>query len=300
MMVLSTAPCRIGLFGGGTDVNPYAEKYGGVCINLAINLYQTVVLGGYNLLLDSDSEEFFDKFTNYPVFHDKDMPAESGLGSSASLAVALLGAVNKLDQKSWTRDQIAEKAWDIEVNKLGLFGGKQDQYASVYGGMNLWKFGKEVIRYSIPRSIAEDFSKHILLFYSGENRTNTKIQEELKELTDSQKIALNNIKSMANDVYHFLQIREYRNIGVLLRASWDQKKLSNPKATNERLDEIHKTFIDAGAWGSKTSGSGGGGFCFCITPPDKQDKIITKMESIGCVHYDFNPCFNGLQVRKLP
>jgi D-glycero-alpha-D-manno-heptose-7-phosphate kinase len=298
-MILATAPTRLGLFGGGTDLPIYSSKYGGVCINMAINLRQFVVVGGIDVLQDGDNPAFFKAFTREPVYHTKDMPAESGLGSSASLAVALLGAVNKMHNKGWTKDQIAELAWEVEVNKLGLFGGKQDQYACIYGGLNEWTFTNCVIQQNpFPRSVADSLSKRILVFYSGENRKNTKIQEQLKELTPQQKEALDRIKNITHEAYHKIYRGNYKGLGGLLKRSWIEKKKSNPLATNERLDEIHNALTDS--WGSKTSGSGGGGFCFCIADPKKHDKIINKMESIGCVHYDFGVDYNGLEVRKLP
>src|SRR4030042_4135023 len=147
MKIIAQAPCIVSLFGGGTDVDPYASKYGGLVFNIAINIRQKIILGGKSKLLPQDNEEFFKVFQPKMkrIEHMFDGEIESGLGSSASLAVALVGAGLKWNGIEMSKEWIAEKAGDIEENKLGLYGGRQDQLCAAYGGVNLMEFGKKVI-----------------------------------------------------------------------------------------------------------------------------------------------------------
>src|SRR3990167_8902661 len=173
MKYLCEAPVRISLFGSGSDVGEYASKYGGVCINMAINIRQRFILGddekvdfGY---LENTNPKFYEAFfkeiyrPNY-FLQEFDGYIHGGLGTSASAAVCLVAGLSKLKGESLTRYQIAEEAWDIEVNKLKMFGGRQDQFCATFGGFNLMKFEGMVEMQSIHRGLAENVVSHLLLF----------------------------------------------------------------------------------------------------------------------------------------
>ena len=294
MRIISSAPCRIGLFGGGTDTNPYAEKYGGVVINIAINLRQKVILGDGSKLLEYDNPDFFKAFTFLPVKHEFENDIESGLGTSAALAVSLVGA----SRTGLSRSEIAEKAWKIEVSKLGLFGGKQDQYASVFGGMNLWKFSNVVKRIGIAKEKAEKLKKYILLFSTGITRPNPKLQENLKVLTEKQKQALDIIKQIASDAYHRIYSEDYEGLGNLLNDSWRYKKMSN-KVTNKKINGIYDLAISSGTWGGKLCGSGGGGHMIFMADSNNHEKIIYNLSKVGVENIPYKIDYDGLKVERI-
>ena len=198
MKIIASAPCRISLFGGGTDLPVFYEKHGGLVISMAINLKQ-------HIEFDTDAPKgispewaipqngnvdfygkFMDEFKLNRVFfvNKSDAPIQSGLGSSASAAVALVAALSRIKGQNLTKEEIAEKAWDIEVNKLGLYGGKQDQYRAVYGGFGSTRFKDYAISTVYNAFVNNDFwEERLMLFYTGETRKDPKIQERFKQLT---------------------------------------------------------------------------------------------------------------------
>lgn len=304
MIVKVICPTRISLFGGGSDVEPYASKYGGTCINMAINLYQHMTFDtGYpkeRLLIpygaNPDFYRTIAKEMDYDLRYLKawfDADIESGLGSSASAAVAMIAGINKIKGLNMSKYDIAMKAWDIEVNKLGLYGGKQDQFAAACGGLNKIEFRKLV--YSQP--IDDDgLLDHLLLFYTGMNRQSPKIQEGFKELSKDQKDALDGLKNIAEAIH---SNTTWRMWGFALDASWDFKKDSNKGVINPRINSLHDIAMKACAWGGKVLGAGGGGHMAFMSPIDKREGIIKAMKNMGALHVDFDIDRNGVQARIL-
>ena len=294
MRLLVQAPVRIGLFGGGTDISSYSDFYGGICINMAINIRQefTFYTEGAGLVIPPNaSTSFYKSFLkefelDLLIEQNFDGFIHGGLGSSASAAVCLVSGLSKLKGQELTRYEIAEKAWDIEVNKIGLFGGKQDQYCATFGGFNLMKFGNKVELQSIHRGVAENVADHLLLFDTGIRRTEPKLQENLRTINEEQKQALDMIKQIANDAYHRIYRGNIKGLGELLDTTWQFKKKSN-KVTNPQIDGIYNKAIGLGAYGGKLNGSGGGGAMTFIAPQDKHKEIIAKMQKIGCRWIDF-------------
>lgn len=310
MKVTSQSPVRISLFGGGTDVNPYASKYGGVCINIAISIKQRIDVSNSTFSLGNawsyqhgDNTTFFKKIaqkmnaSDIWMKHRFSGPIESGIGSSASAAVALIGAVAKVKGLNLSKEEIAKKAWDIEVNELKLFGGKQDQYCAAFGGMNTMYFNKDgvkVERWSRP--IAEKIAKNLVLIYTGRNRKSSKIQERFKKLTPKSKIALDKLKSLA-ELVDLNKTASIKIFAEWLNLNWEYKKQSNKGVTNDRIDKIYNFALNSGALAGKISGAGGGGFAVFIVRSKNQKYFIKQMKKVGCKHYPFKIDWKGLVVK---
>lgn len=305
MKLQVTAPTRVSLFGGSTDVEPYASKHGGVCINLAIDIYQkfvfdteskkrTYIKGGHPKFYKA----FFDEF-NYEggVKQSFDNKVHSGTGSSASAAVALVAGLSKLAGKELARDEIAEKAWDIEVNKLGMYGGKQDQYAAVYGGLNEIRFRQHGVSvYPLFREFAEVLEEGLLLFDTNKTRDVPDLQNNLKDLTDKRKDALDRIKKITKQAYHYIISKDLKSIGRLLDEGWQEKKKTN-KVTNKKIDNLYDTAIKAGALGGKLCGAGGGGYMVFAVERQNQESVKKAMKKKGADWVDFNVDYNGIMTR---
>jgi D-glycero-alpha-D-manno-heptose-7-phosphate kinase len=308
MRVISTAPTRISLAGGGTDVGEYAEKYGGACLNFGINIRQHMVVdhhkdANYLVKIKSSplgsSKEFYERIVDemgmsgVEIEASFDGPIESGLGSSAAAASALVSALYKIKGVDVDKEKIAEKAWDIEVNKMGLFGGKQDQYCSSVGGVNLMIFNNKGVEVSrLSPGFMRELLPHLTLFYLGSNRKSPKIQEGLKVIGDIQKDSLDQIKSMVLDMASHINNPEY--VGKLMNTYWDYKKRSNLGVSNMKIDAVYNKAIELGAWGGKVLGAGGGGHLLLISPLDKKDKLIKRL---GLKWVDFSIDWNGVESR---
>lgn len=295
MKVTAQAPCRIGLLGGGTDVGEYASKYGGICINLAINIKQKVEVGDQieNQLLDRDNPDFFKQFVgNLLVKHTFDNQTESGLGSSAALAVALTASVAKIEGRNLNKNQIAEEAWNTEVNKLGLFGGKQDQYASVYGGANLLLFEDRVYRYALEKEKIEKLLPYMCLFHLGKNREVSNIQDGLKTISTKQKIHLDRLKDLAYQGLDLIDEEDPVGFGYLMDEAWENKKQSNAGISNLYIGKKYERARSHGAIGGKVLGAGGGGHMLFFT--QDREKLISGMKDLK--HIPFEIDWEGLKV----
>lgn len=302
MRILSQAPTRISLFGGGTDIEPYANQYGGVVLNMAINIRQHITItddfegSRYGDMPIGATVEFYKAFGIDGLHIDSafDGPIESGLGSSASCAVALLGAVNRYRGINMLKEDVASKAWDIEVNRLHMFGGKQDQYASALGGVNVFEFGEMVKVNRLQDSFLDKLKPSMLLFYLGVNRKSAKIQEAFKDPTAKQIYALDRIKVITLQGIQAIGEGNVKLTGQLLDKVWQQKKNSNGQATNNMIDGVYNLGMSLGAYGGKVLGAGGGGHILFIVPPQKQKKFI---DGIGLKHIDWSIDYNGLETR---
>ena len=319
MILRSQAPSRLSLFGGGTDIMPYADKYGGLVINMAINLRQQM-----KMYTDDDTFKFCSKniFPNganpdfyYTIFKEfegvdggrftkleckYDGLLESGLGSSASAAVALVGAINKRNGLGMTLGQIAEKAWDIEVNKIGLYGGRQDQYAAACGGINVIEFKEGAVNVTpLARGFIEPLLSSLVLFYIGTNRKSSKIQEGFKHLTKKQIKALDRMKKLAMDAIEPIGQCDIDTVGRLLDDSWQMKKMSNRGVDNKVINDVYDKAKKVCALGGKICGAGGGGFILFCVPPIKRKAFIKDMQKEGLEWWDFGVDWTGLEVRIL-
>ena len=317
MIIQATTPTRISLAGGGTDVDPYCELYGGSVINMAINLCQHVELytdddmwekHHHEFPSDADPKLCYRILENYGmngmhhsrVISSFDGIIGAGLGSSAAFAVCLIGALRKLTRMPQDRKIIAKEAYDTEVKQLGWYGGRQDQYAAAFGGLNLIEFNKEVKVKPFIREDAEALRKWMVLFYTGNRKfASNKIQKGFKKLSKNQIKTLNLIKEKVSDVEICIKAKAFSELGHFINEMWQLKKKSNKGISNAKIDAIYDYGIKNGALGGKLLGAGSGGYMVFICNPNKQENLIKKMAEKGIEDIDFSVDYNGLQVRRL-
>src|SRR3990167_5418785 len=258
MIVEAHAPTRISLFGSGTDMDSYFTAYEGLTISLAINLREHITIYTDNNLFDVATNEIpplgsldfmhkiFDEFKMGGFHHVRfrsrsDLSLNSGMGASAASAVATVGAINRAKKLNMYKGEIAEKAWDIEVNKIGLFGGRQDQYAAVYGGVNLFEFNKTSVNVNpLGINFIEKILPSLVLIYLGKTRTNPRIQEGLRQLTQEQIQRLNQIKQIATKAIEPIGQGDLEKVAHLLDRSWRAKQRSNKGITESWINKIYE------------------------------------------------------------
>lgn len=317
MKVFATTPTRISLLGGGTDVAPYSSLYGGVVINLAINLRQKVILSTGDDMFEASTENLFpygadpkfcytilDEYKINGLHHSRiksyfDGIIGAGLGSSGSFAVCLIGAINKINNLSLSKDVIAHEAWRLEVEKIGKYGGKQDQYVAVYGGLNEMFIGKDVLVKPIVTTHLDKLVDSIVLFYVGGKRESSKIQKNYLDLTSEKKEILDRMKKLALVAVDYIRTGDIETVAKLVNQSWEEKKKSNQDVTTKTLDEAYEIGMRNGAWGGKVMGAGGAGYMFFIVDPFKKKVFIDKMAKYGLEDVDFSLDRNGVEVRVL-
>ena len=305
MKIYGVAPSRISFFGGGTDLPVFYQNHQGMVISMAIDVYQQMELSDEKKewkMPNNASKDFYLGLARglgmslpkgFSACYDGAI--EGGLGASASAAVLMTELSRKLSGKKMSRDEIAEKAWDIEVNKLKLYGGKQDQYAAAHGGMNAVRFSENGVSVEPFETIrARELVDQTLLFFIGETRKDTHIQEGLLVPTSSQIESLKSILVVAESAVGHLWYRNWERVATLLDVSWMFKIESNPRVTTPRINEIYSKAKEAGAVGGKLCGSGGGGYMIFMGPPEKHAKITDAVVAMGCQPKDFNIDWNGV------
>lgn len=319
----SKAPLRIGLAGGGTDVSPYSDLFGGAILNATISLFAhaSIELTPENneiSIMAADRNERL----SYPVSHTLpidgkldlakgvynrivkdynlkpqsfkittyvDAPAGSGLGTSSTLVVAILGAFVEWLKLPLGEYDIAHYAYEIERHDLNLAGGKQDQYAATFGGFNFMEFyadDKVIVNpLRIKSKIVQELENNLVLFYTDTSRESAKIIEKqsqnVKENNEKSIEAMHHLKEQAQMMKEALLIGKIHQIGKILDYGFEHKKQMANGISNPHIDEIYKSAIESGATGGKISGAGGGGFMIFYCPNTSRYAVIDTLQKFG-------------------
>ncbi len=336
MIIRSKAPFRLGLAGGGTDVSPYSDQFGGAILNATISLYARTTIEPIEdkkeitfISVDNDKIYNFDFKSELPLngeidlqigiynrivkeFNNNeplslklttsmDVPTGSGLGTSSTLVVSILGAFVEWLQLPLGEYDIAQLAYDIERNDLKMAGGKQDQYAATFGGVNFMEFyGDRVVvnPLRIKKSFLHEIAFDLILYYTKTSRESARIIEKQIEnvkKSDSKPIeAMHELKKHAFSMKEAFLRSEVSKIGTVLHESWLNKKEMADGISNPVIDNIYDTAINAGAIGGKISGAGGGGFMMFFTEKTKRYNVVKALEELGgeVKRYEFTN--NGL------
>jgi D-glycero-alpha-D-manno-heptose-7-phosphate kinase len=317
--IRARAPLRLGLGGGGTDTSPYAETYGGVVLNATVDLYAHVTIaasesGELELHLDDrgvswagpaaaplplDGELLllkgvynrmcaaFNGGKGLPlaIHVYADVPPGSGLGTSSAMVTALVQAFNELFQARLSAYDVAHLAYEIERIDLKLNGGKQDQYAAAFGGVNFIEFGPGdgvlVNPLRITPETAAEFEASLILFFSGVSRESARIiDEQMRNISggahDSVE-AMHQLKAMAFQMKQALLMGRVAEVGAILDAGWAHKKRTASTVSTPELDALYDAAKAAGAIGGKVSGAGGGGFMMFMVDPRRRQHVIRAL-----------------------
>ena len=318
------APLRLGLAGGGTDVEPYASKKGGAVFNTTINRYAYCTItptddhsmsihstdyGKYEAPLDGGplkldgNMDLIKAVTNhfgikdgFKMFLQSEAPPGSGLGGSSTVIVSIIAAVCEWQNIRMTSMEMAQLAYKLEREVIGLKGGKQDQYAAVFGGFNFMKFsshGVNVNRVRIHEDAVNELQYCSLLCYTGNPRESAKIIEsQVEKFNKGQnEEALDKTKELAIDMVAALEKGDINETGRLLDISWDYKKQFSSKITNPQIDALYNAAKAEGALGGKVSGAGGGGFMYFICRYDRKYNVAKELTRMGArvTDYMFEP-----------
>jgi D-glycero-alpha-D-manno-heptose-7-phosphate kinase len=313
------APLRLGLAGGGTDVSPYSDEFGGNVLNSTINLYSYCTIeaaddGQVSFNATDRGERFespavahlalegtlplhkavynhvvreFNQSRPLPcrITTYSDAPAGSGLGTSSTMVVAILGAFTEWLKLPLGEYEIAHRAFEIERIELGLAGGKQDQYAAAFGGFNFMEFhaGDRVIvnPIRIKPSTLNELQSSLLLHYTGVSRDSAKIISEQirnvsEKLADSVN-AMHSVKADAVEMKQCLLQGDLLGVARVMGHSWEVKKRMATVISNPLIDAVFETAMRAGAISGKISGAGGGGYIMFMLDPCKREEVARAL-----------------------
>ncbi len=240
--------------------------------------------------------------TGLSLYLQSDAPAGSGLGGSASVTVAVLGALAHALGLRMDSYQMAELAYTVERIDLQISGGKQDQYASVFGGFNLIEFSSEAVIVNplrIPAHVLNDLESHLLLCYTGATRRSAGLidrQEQLYRQGRPETLSgLHALRQLAYDIKDMLLKGRLDHFAEALDAAWVNKLKVNPDITDSHINEMYEAARKNGALGGKLLGAGGGGYLLLFCQVDKKRNVREQLEKLGGQFADFSFTHEGLQ-----
>jgi D-glycero-alpha-D-manno-heptose-7-phosphate kinase len=322
MIYRSKAPLRIGLAGGGTDVSPYSDQFGGAILNVTISLFayanirllpeKKIIVQAYDRH-EREEHEWSDSLpinghldllkgvynrickdygtpsTGLELSTYVDAPAGSGLGTSSTLVVAIIGAFVEMMKLPLGDYDIAHYAYQIEREDLALTGGKQDQYAAMFGGVNYMEFyeaDKVIVNPLRIRShYLHELENNLVLYFTSTSRQSAEIiNEQVKNVNEKNKgsiEAMHQLKEQAKMMKEALLKGKLGEFGEILDFGFQQKRKMAHNISNSRIEEIYDGAKKAGATGGKISGAGGGGFMIFYCPGNTRYSVIEKLQSFG-------------------
>ena len=322
-MLIARAPMRISFAGGGTDLEAYYATYGGLVISTAINKYFYAILTTHESddfqVISADYRSLYRHSPYNDLFWDGDLalpkavlhhfgirrgiilfvasevPPGTGLGSSSAAAVTMVLAISTLMEHPMTRQQVAELASYIEINKMGMPIGKQDQYACALGGFNKITFRREgasVEQLQIAPKVRQALERRLLLFFTGSSRESTSNLKHQRKSTQDQDHtvlqALHNIKKVANEMQSCLEQGDLDEFAHLLDYAWREKRRLAPGLSTSFIDECYDLALQQGAAGGKITGAGGGGFLLLYCEEQAQERVTRALEERGLKRMNFH------------
>lgn len=319
MIIRSRAPLRLGFAGGGTDVSPYCDRFGGAVLNVTIDLYAYTIIepttdGRVTISapdIDSRCEVMADdamELTGPLILHRAvyrrivaqfnggrplscrittfcDAPPGSGLGTSSTMVVSLVKAFVEWLNLPLGEYEIAHLAFEIERIDAGLGGGRQDQYAATFGGVNFMEFHRDdrviVNPLRVKNWIISELETSLILFNSGVSRSSARIiKEQTDNLTSHSGTTLDAMHAIKEDAFRMKECLlkgDFDTFATCMRETWESKKRLADNITSKPIDHTVQAALDAGARAGKISGAGGGGFLTFLVVPERRVDVIRAL-----------------------
>jgi D-glycero-alpha-D-manno-heptose-7-phosphate kinase len=316
-MIITRTPYRISFCGGGTDLRSFYKKSYGSVISTSIDKYLYVVvrkqigLVEFKYRINYSTVEFCKSVDEikHPIVKEAliffgidypleittfaDIPASTGLGSSSAFAVGLIYALAGLEGKLMTKYEVATLAAKIEIDFLGRNIGKQDHFASAYGGLNVFKFYKNEKVEIEPVICAEDkflnFQDSLMIFYTGLKRDASDILAKQIVSLEKKRSAMIKMRDQVEGLRKILAGQEkLSNAGSLFSKGWNLKKSIAKEISTNIIDDIYEKGIKAGALGGKILGAGGGGFLLFFVETEKKANVRNALKEYFEVPFRFD------------
>jgi D-glycero-alpha-D-manno-heptose-7-phosphate kinase len=327
--IRSRAPVRVSFGGGGSDLTHYFESNAGAVINTAVSIYSHGVMRlrddtkiiinsldlGATLRANSLEEALVKKGPfgliqslmhvvqpkyGFELSLNSDFSVGSGLGGSATLSAVVLGCFNMLRRDKWSHHELAEIAFQAERLHLGISGGWQDQYASVFGGFNFIEFHPEeniVSPIKLQPEIALELEESLILCDTGISHNSGNIHDDQKQMMTDEDVQ----QSVKKNVELTYLTRKYLLKGDLVKfakcldSAWRLKRSFSSMISSAHIDVIYEGALKNGAMGGKLLGAGGGGYFIFYVPPFRKNELINYLKSKNLTIQPFHFEPNGLK-----
>jgi len=298
-MIVVRAPMRISFVGGGTDLPDFYRRHQGSVISTAIDKFVYVVINRTPLINKISARYSISETVSHPdeLQHTRikaalldlgihknieiasfaSLPAKTGLGSSSSFSVALINGLHAYCGKKLGKREAAEAASRLEIELVGEPIGKQDQYAASFGGFNVFRFNPDesvdVQPVSLDHKKQFALENHMAVFFTGITRPASSILAEQKSNIDKKFETLKEVAALVPEFRTGLLAGDFRGLGELLHRGWIKKKSLASNVSNPVIDDLYDAGMNAGAWGGKVIGAGGGGCVMFLAPIDKRPAV---------------------------
>ena len=323
------SPVRVSFGGGGSDTSAFFYKNNGAVINSTITIYSHVTLkvrDDKKIQLHSLDLNESIKFNNlkellqydgrfslikcvvmaikpdfgFELFIHSDYPMSSGLGGSATVTAAILGCFNQFRTDKWDQYEIAEIAFQAERLHLGISGGWQDQYATVFGGLNFIEFNKDqniINPIRLSEDVLLELEESLILCYTGLTHDSGNIHNDQKKQTNKADVKerINSNVELTYEMRDNLLKGRLMDFGKNLHKAWMNKRSFSNKISNPALDEIYDGAIKNGAIGGKLLGAGGGGDFLFYVPPFSVHTLLKWLKNKNLYNTTFKFESKGLQ-----
>lgn len=323
--IRSRAPVRMSFGGGGSDLTHYFKAASGAVINAAISIYShgvmrvrpdsKIIISSQDLGATLIAEDLDDALSQkgpfgliQSILHvvkpsfgfelslNSDFPVGSGLGGSATLSAVVLGCFNKVRKDQWNQYELAEIAFQAERLHLGVAGGWQDQYASVFGGFNFIEFHSDenvVNPMRVHPDVVAELEESLVLCDTGLGHHSGNIHEDQRETMSSavvKAIVKSNVELTYTIRNHLLR-GNLEKFGECLNAGWQAKRQFSSMISNDHIDTIYNDALKHGAVGGKLLGAGGGGFFIFYVRPFEKPALLNylKSRSLSVQQFRFEP-----------
>lgn len=310
LMAISRTPYRVSFFGGGTDYPAWFRRHGGAVLSMAINKYCYIgtgflppffgikhrIIWSHIEAVNSAAEIQhpavraglatlgYDDDEGIELFHQGDLPARSGIGSSSAFAVGLVNVLTAMRGRTLDAHDLAVSAMDLEQNKLKEAVGCQDQIASAYGGMNIIKFERDdsfsVTPLGLSEARREGFEQWLMLFYTGSSRLSSDYAKKLINNLEANARHMKRMREMVEAGAEMLHGGRIEEFGRLLHESWKLKRGLANGTSSTTIDRIYDDAQRAGAIGGKLLGAGGTGFMVFVVPPERQPAVAKALSDL--------------------
>jgi D-glycero-alpha-D-manno-heptose-7-phosphate kinase len=324
-LIVSRAPFRFSLGGGGSDLPAYYQQFGGFVVSAAIDSYIYVTANKRfypSIRLAYSETEIVDDVAGirHPIFREAlkmtgissgieltsvaDLPSNSGLGSSSSFTVALLNALYCYKREFVSSERLAREACELEMVRLGEPVGKQDQYIAAYGNITALTIDRDgtvhVEPVPVRDEVMDELQNNLLIMYSGLERPAKVVLAEQGERVrgaDATTLeGMHRIKALGREVYELLVQGDVDRYGELLHEHWTYKRTLASKMTDEALDQHYEAARAAGAIGGKLIGAGGGGFFMLYVRPQERRRVWEVLAARGLRPLRFRFDLDGARI----
>jgi D-glycero-alpha-D-manno-heptose-7-phosphate kinase len=324
-MIVSRAPVRFSLGGGGTDLPSYSREHGGFVVAAAVDKFVFVCVARRfqeTIRLAYSESEIVDSVDQlkHRIFREAlrksgiqrgielhslaDVPANTGLGSSSSFTVALVNGLHAFKREFVPIEQLAREACELEIDILKEPIGKQDQYISAYGGVSAMTFhpngAVDVERLPLRDDVIDELESNLVIYYSGvERAAATVLREQAKTISANKDDAvqrMHRIKALGHETKRILISGKADTYGEMLHEHWTNKRALASNMADGAIDEHYDAARKAGAIGGKLMGAGGGGFFMFYVRADSRRRVHETLAARGLRPMRFRFDFDGARI----